>query len=185
MDANAKASDSVGAALIAGAGTVEGAEPHGFYLVECRDADGNLKWTDEIHNLVVTEGRNFALDTLFEGVTYTASWFMGLVNGASAPTYNAADTMVSHAGWTEVTGYAAGTRPAVDFSANASAGSKAAAALAFVINATATIAGCFITTNNTKGGTTGVLYSVGNFTGGNRAVVSGDTLNVTYTASLT
>jgi len=185
MDAKAKASDAASTALIAGGGMVEGVEPHGFYLVECYGADGELKWTDHIENLVVTDGRNFSLDTLFAGAAYTAAWFMGLVNGGSAPTYAAADTMASHAGWTEVTGYAAATRPAMDFSAAASAGSKAAAAVAFAINATATIAGCFTTTNNVKAGTTGRLYSAGNFAGGNRAVVNGDTLNVTYTASLT
>lgn len=185
MNAESKVSVIVAASLIAGGGAIESCEPHGHYLVECFDADGNLKWTDQIENLVVTEGRNFALDTLFEGAAYTAAWFMGLVNGASAPTYAAGDTMASHAGWTEVTAYAAGTRPAPDLSANASAGSKSAAAVGFAINGTATIAGCFLTTNSTKGGTTGVLYSVGSFTGGNRAVVDGDTLNVTYTASLT
>jgi hypothetical protein len=55
----------------------------------------------------------------------------------------------------------------------------------FSINATTTIAGAFLTSDNTKGGTTGVLFSVANFQApGDRAVVSGDTLNVTYTFSL-
>jgi hypothetical protein len=53
----------------------------------------------------------------------------------------------------------------------------------FTMNATATIAGAFVTTDNTKSGTTGLLFSVGNFTVGDRSVVSGDTLNVTYTFS--
>ena len=185
MDAKSLASVTAVAALIAGGGMAEAVEPHGHYLVECFDADGNLKWTDQIENLVVTQGRNFALDTLLAGSAYTASWFLGLVDGASAPTYAAADTMASHAGWTENTGYSNATRPTPNLSTAASAGSKSSTATAFTINAAGTIAGCFLCTNGTKGGTTGTLYSVGSFTGGNRVVANGDTLNVTYTASLT
>jgi hypothetical protein len=55
----------------------------------------------------------------------------------------------------------------------------------FSINATSTIAGAFLTSNDTKGGTTGILFSVSNFQSpGDRSVVSGDTLNVTYQFSL-
>ena len=36
----------------------------------------------------------------------------------------------------------------------------------------------------TVGNTNGALYSAGLFTGGDRAVANGDTLNVSYTASL-
>ena len=40
-------------------------------------------------------------------------------------------------------------------------------------------------TNNTKGGTSGVLFSAADFASpGDRSVVSGDTINVTYTFSL-
>jgi hypothetical protein len=53
------------------------------------------------------------------------------------------------------------------------------------MNGSAIIAGAFVTTNNTKSGTTGTLFSVGNFTVGDRPIVSGDTLNVTYTFSAT
>jgi hypothetical protein len=39
--------------------------------------------------------------------------------------------------------------------------------------------------NNTKSGTTGVLFSASDFTSpGDRVVASGDVLNVTYTFSL-
>ena len=53
----------------------------------------------------------------------------------------------------------------------------------FTMSSSAIIAGAFVTTENTKGGTTGTLFSVGNFTVGDRTIVSGDTLNVTYTFS--
>ena len=40
-------------------------------------------------------------------------------------------------------------------------------------------------TNSTKDGTTGVLYNAVLFTGGDRAVLSGDVVNVSVTYSLT
>lgn len=173
--------DSSAVSIASGAGQDEQISITGAYTVECFDADGNLKWSDQIKNLVVTVGKNDLLDKYFAGSAYTATWYLGLIN--SGGTYAAADTMASHAGWTEATGYSAATRPAPTWSAAAS-GSKATTATAFSINATATIGGAFMTSNNTKSGTTGILYSAGNFTGGNRSVASGDTLNVTYTASV-
>jgi hypothetical protein len=51
------------------------------------------------------------------------------------------------------------------------------------MNATVTIAGAFLC--NVSSGTSGILFSAGDFTGGDKLVDSGDTLNVTYTFSLT
>jgi len=63
--------------------------------------------------------------------------------------------------------------------------SNSASPATFSINATATIGGAFLTSNNTKGGTTGILFSASDFAApGDRSVVSGDTLSVTYTFSL-
>lgn len=45
-----------------------------------------------------------------------------------------------------------------------------------------TIAGAFLTSVNS--GTSGVLFSANNFSGGDKSVDSGDTLSVTYTFSL-
>ncbi len=74
-------------------------------------------------------------------------------------------------------------RPQIAFSA-ASSGSKAtSSAVSFSINATATVGGAFVANNSTKGGTAGTLYSAGAFTVGDKIVTSGDTINVTYTAS--
>ena len=162
----------------------------GVYTVECRDAQGNLKWSEEMHNLVVNVGLKDMNDKYFTGATYTAAWYLGLVTGPGAGnTYAAGDTMASHAGWTEDTGYSQSTRPAATFAAATTADpsviTNSSSVAVFSINATTTIAGAFLTSNNTKGGTTGVLFSVANFgSPGDRAVVSGDTLNVTYTFSL-
>lgn len=155
----------------------------GTYHVECYDAQGNLKWEDDIQNLVVTVGKNDLLDKYFAASAYTPTWYMGLVSGATTPTYAATDTLASHAGWTELAAGTAytGNRITMGWSA-ASAGSKSSTSTAFPIIATNTVAGCLVTNVNT--GTSGILYSAGNFTGGNKSVSSGDTLNVTYTASV-
>jgi hypothetical protein len=55
----------------------------------------------------------------------------------------------------------------------------------FSINGTTTVGGAFLISNNTKGGTTGILFSAADFQApGDRAVVSGDIINVTYQFSL-
>jgi hypothetical protein len=48
-----------------------------------------------------------------------------------------------------------------------------------------TVGGAFLVSDNTKGGSTGVLFSAADFQSpGDRVVVNGDTLSVTYTFSL-
>lgn len=159
-----------------------GVKMKSVYRFECYDKNGNLKWVEEVPNIVVTAGLNDILNNEFKGAAYTAAWFVGLVDGGSAPTYNAADTMASHAGWTENAGYSNANRPGWTGGA-VSGGSvdNSASQASFTINATSTIAGAFLVTNSTKSGTTGTLYGEASFTGGNRSVVSGDVLNVTVT----
>lgn len=152
------------------------------YLVECFDKDGNLKWVDEFDNIVVDVGLNDSLDKHLKGSGYTAGWFIGLTS--AAPTVNAADTMASHAGWTEVQTYSEGVRQTLTLGAvSGKSVDNTASKGVFSINGTVTVGGCFVTTVNTKGGTTGTLYGAGAFTGSDRAVVSGDTLNVTVTCT--
>jgi hypothetical protein len=133
-------------------------------------------------NLITTAGKNDLWDKYLAGSSYTAAWYMGLVDNSGFSAYAAGDTSSSHSGWTESTAYSNSTRPAVSWNA-ASSGSKASTSTSFTINASATLDGAFLISNSTKGGTTGVLFSAGAFSGGDRTVASGDTLNITYTAS--
>jgi hypothetical protein len=159
---------------------------HGTYHAVCYDANGNVKWEDDIINLVTTVGKNFTLDTTLGNVAGGAV-VMGLKGTGTAVV---ADTQASHASWLEV-GLAnaptyTGNRPTPSFSA-ASAGSKAtSSAVSFSMTSTGTVAGCFINIGGsaTKDNTTGTLFSAGDFSS-SKAVVNGDTIAVTYTATLT
>ena len=170
--------------------TVEKASAGGVFTVQCFDKDGALKWTAEEHNLVVNAGLKDMNERYFTGSAYTATWFLGLYGAGASNNPAAGDTMPSHAGWTEVVAYSQSTRPACAFgtptTANPSVISNAASVAIFSANGTATVGGAFLTNSSTKNGTTGVLFSAADFTApGDRAVVSGDTLNVTYQFSLT
>jgi len=179
--------DSADATVIAGGNLRQGAGASGVYTVVCIGADGVEKWRDEFPNLVVNEGLQLMNDTFFDGSAYTAAWFLGLITGpAASTTFNAADTMLSHGGWTEDTAYSNATRPQVVFGSATLADPSviATTATSFSINGTTTVAGAFLTTDNTKGGTAGTLFSASDFTGGDRLLQSGDTLNVTYTFTL-
>ena len=167
----------------------ETAKAGGVFTVQCHDKDGNLKWEAKEHNLVVNEGLQYMNAKTFTGSSYTAAWYLGLYGAGASNTPAASDTMASHAGWTEVTAYSQSTRPACTFgtptTADPSVATNSASAATFSINATTTVGGAFLTTDNTKGGTTGTLFSAADFQSpGDRSVVSGDTLSVTYTFSL-
>ena len=161
----------------------------GVFTVECRDEQGNLKWSAESSNLVMNGGLKHMNDTYFLGSGYTATWFLGLYGPAASNNPAAGDTMASRPGWSEITPYSNATRPACAFAAASTADpsviTNSASPAVFNINATATIGGAFLVSNNTRGGTTGILFSAADFAApGDRNVTSGDTITVTYTFSL-
>ena len=154
------------------------------YDIECRDRNGNLLWTDEIDNLVVDAGLNDALDKHLKGSSYSAAWYVGLADGT--PTFAAGDTMAgAHAGWAEVTAYDEAARQTLTLgSVSAKSVDNSASKAVFTCSTDATtIGGAFITSVNTRGGTTGVLYGGGAFTGGDKTIGDGDTLTITVTCT--
>ena len=185
----AQAADVIGSAITKTLESGESASAKGVYTMQCFDKDGNLKWEAECPNLVVNEGLQDMNNKYFLGSAYTATWYIGLYGSGASNSPSAGDTMSSHGGWTEVVPYSQSTRPACTFAtpttANPSVATNSASPAVYSINATATVGGAFLVSNNTKGGSTGTLYSASDFTSpGDRSVVSGDTLNVTYTLSL-
>lgn len=151
--------------------------PRMKFRAVCLGPDGEVRWEDEGENLVTNVGLTFNLETMLRGSSYTAAWYLVLKNAGSIAN---ADTLASHAGWTEQTPYA-GNRPAVTFPA-VSGGAVTSNQINISINATATVAGAGIATVNT--GTSGTLYNMADFAA-SRSVASGDTLNVTCSYSAT
>lgn len=186
--------DGISAILHKFSGVGEGSKVKGRFVAQCFDKDGNLKWEDTIDNTVVTVGKNLELDTLLAGSAYTTVGpFMGLISSVGWSAIDPADTMASHAGWTE-----AGPTNAPDYSGDrktcafdaAAAGVKAlTSALAFTFSEGGTVKGAFVVTGtgavNTHDDTNGVLYSAGLFTGGDKVVASTDVLNVSWQVTLT
>lgn len=198
----ANAMESLGASVSRGAAFFEGAQAEGYYKVVCRDSNGNIKWEDDIHNVVCTEGKNAALTALFKGSAFTQVAVMGLIGNVtySAPaagnTAAAIATSASANNWNEATSTVSSARK--DLTTSNQFGTAASGSLAlasnqsFSIGGTDTINGVFILIKNAAGtapttavgNQNGAIWSAGAFTGGSKAVTSGDTLSVSYTTSL-
>ena len=184
------AKDAVSASLTAQKGATERVGAGGVFTVTCVGADGVEKWSDTFHNLVVNQGLQDMNSKYFQGSGYTAAWYLGLVEGpGSGTTYAAGNTLASHSGWTELTPGTAytGNRKAVTFGTATTAdpsvidNSGSPSSFAMLVNSTV-VAGAFLC--SVASGTSGVLFSAGDFTGGDKTVDAGDTLNVTYSFSL-
>jgi len=189
--------DNAVATLQANVAIPEGMGIEGHYHVECRDAQGNLKWNEEFPNLVVAVGKQLLLDTLLRtsGTYTTVGPFLGLINNST--TFAATDTMASKT-WTELTTYTVGgsaVRGTAVFGASTSSGStpsnvttSTATAITYTMTGSATVYGCFLVTGSgavsTLSSTAGTLYSEGNFSTA-KTVTSGDTVTVTYSTTAT
>jgi len=143
--------------------------------------NGKIIGIYDIDNAVVNEGLDNILDVMFHNDTQTATWYLGLLNDADLADLLATDTMASHPNWTENQSYTEATRQ--EWTEDAASGQEITNStyVAFSINATTTISGIFCCSDNTKGGSSGILWATGLFTSGDVSAESGDTLNVTYT----
>lgn len=152
---------------------------HGRFDFELRRANGDVeRWSE--YNIVPNVALDNSLDVWLSGGTQDTTWFVGLKGTGSVA---AGDTMSSHAGWSEVTAYDEAARQAwVDGGVSGQTVSNSGSAAVFTISANGTtIAGAFLTGDSTKGGTSGILGAVVNFTAGSKTLDDNDTLSVTYT----
>lgn len=151
------------------------------YDVECLAGDGSLRWRDSFYNLVPIEGLNQYLTATLVAGAVAPLWYVGLKNTGSVA---ASDTMASHTGWAEITNYSDLTRPQwIPGSVAAGSVSNVASKAQFNINFDTLIYGAFMTSDATKGGLTGTMLGVGDFTSARQAL-NGDTLSVTVYATM-
>lgn len=150
----------------------------GVFEIVCRGADGRIKWRDTAKNAFTTEGLNHVLDVAVHGTTPVSPWYIGLIADGSYSALAAGDTLASHAGWTEAD-VISGNR--LEWTEGAAAGGVTtnSSTVDHTIDASDTVKGAFLC--SVASGTSGVLLCTALFSQGDRAVVSGDTLQVTYT----
>lgn len=150
-------------------------------ILEIYDSAGNLKDYDITHNGITVGGKNDLFEQAFRAGTQRATWYFGLIDNATPTTNDTTDTMGSHT-WTENVAYSESTRPQWSPGAASGASITNSSSVTFTVNATGTLYGMFVTTVNTKGGTTGVLWSTAAFNTA-KSVSNGDSVKLTYTLS--
>jgi len=154
----------------------------GRFLIEHRNKAGKLIGIYRVPNGIVDVGLNKILDDMFNAGSQSSLWYLGLVDNSGWTAFNDADTMLSHATWSESTVYTAGTRPQWTVGAAAARQVTNASTVDFAINGAATLKGIFVVDDNTKSGTSGTLWATAAFSS-TIVVASSDTLKVTYTVS--
>lgn len=190
--------DHVGATVLRASAMMEVAGAKGVYTAKCFDKNGKLKWEDTIDNVVTIVGANQLLDSAFDAGP-VAGPFLGLISSVGYTTGPvAADTMASHAGWNEAgngvnfpnwSTPTSNARKAISFDAAAARAKAIDATADFLIATNAgTVKGCFmvfgtgaVATNNNANGE---LLSAGVFTGGDKVLGLGDTLQVSYSIAV-
>jgi hypothetical protein len=191
--------DVATASVIRGSNQMENMEIQGRYTAVCLDANGNEKWSESWDNLVTTQGRNWLLDvtliagTAGTGVSPANMYFRMSLITSGTPV--AGDAYAVHAGFVELASSVVATRGSPTFSAAAAGVKATTTAVSFSVIGTGTITGAAINVLNAAAvgnlgnvvdtATVGaVLYSAGIFAGA-KSVTSGDTLNVSYSTTLT
>jgi hypothetical protein len=197
----ASCGDNAVATLQTNATIPEGMGVDGKYHVECRDANGNLKWAEEFPNLVVAVGKQLLLDTLLRtsGTYTTVGPFLGLTKVSLTPAATDTMTTLVTTNAAEFINYTVGgsaVRGTAVFAAATSTGAtpsnvttSAATSITYTITgAGGTIYGCFLVTGtgavSTQSSTAGTLYSEGNFSTA-KVTTAGDTVSVTYSTTAT
>jgi hypothetical protein len=189
------------ATLQANASIPEGMGVEGFYHVECRDKEGNLKWEEKFPNLVVAVGKQLLLDTLLRtsGTYTTVGPYLGLTKVSLTPAATDTMTTLVTTNAAEFTNYTVGgsaVRGTAVFGASSSSGTtpsnvttSSATAITYTITgAGGTVYGCFLVTgsgaSSTQSSTAGTLYSEGNFTTA-KVTTAGDTISVSFSTTAT
>ena len=137
----------------------------GKFRVQLFDCNRRLLRDEIIHNSITNIGLDSILDIMFNAVAQATSWYAGLIDTVGYTGVDDSDTMSSHSGWTEYQNYVEGTRPTwnPDLADSQVIINPITAYIEFTIIGNPTLKGLFITSDNVKGGTAGLLWSTALF----------------------
>lgn len=142
----------------------------------CWNADGTIAWRKDYTNGLTYAGLGYLAGAGLCGGAQITTWYSLLIDNTLFNALNINDTMSSHAGWREFTGYS-GNRPQW---VNSAGGPMAASngPFTFPITANGLVTGLGIVSNNTVGGSSGTLYTTAEFSP--QTVTVGQSLTGTY-----
>lgn len=169
-------------------GLANGIRLKNVYKFVCRDPNGNIKWVEEVENLVPTQGLNHIIDVVLRNQSQNAAWYVGLIDNAGFSAIAAGDTAAQIGGsngWSESTAYDEAVRQTLTLDAAAAGESDNEGNEAvFTCSTNSTvIKGAFVVSSSTKGGTAGTLFGAAAF-GTTKSLDDNDTLTVTVTVTV-
>jgi len=138
----------------------------------------------EVDNGITNGGKNDVLGSLFDDTASKRTlWAIGQIDNAGFTALaDTTDTMASHTGWAEFTTYSEGTRPLWNPDPAGSQAITNSTPRDFNITGTATLQGVFISSDDVKTGTTGILWATALYPTP-LAVSNGDLIKITYTVT--
>jgi hypothetical protein len=142
------------------------------------------EWREFFPNGLTDAGLTDVWSVYLNGGTQKTSWYLGLIAESGFVEVDPGDTMSSHAGWSEYTGYNEAARVELTGKVVAERLFTHTTPGAFTFGSTASIRGVFVVSNSTKGGSTGILLATALYSAA-RSVQGGRTLQLTYALDLT
>lgn len=148
--------------------------------------NGEVIHEEAVPNIVVNEGLDYILDAALSGGAQTVAFYIGIFENNYTP--QATNVMATFAGagvaGEITTAIDEGSRPAwTEAGVTSRTITNSASPASFTANATVSSYGAFLSTNNTLGGTSGILIAASRFSAV-RNLVATDVLNVTYTLTI-
>lgn len=123
------------------------------------DRHHRLAWDVALRNGVTVQGADYLNGAAFGGLAQVATWYAGLIDGASVPMLFPADRNDLHAGFTEYMGVAG--RPAWNKTAASSGYISSVSSSVFSVTRNGSVFGAFLSSRSPVGdlSASGVLYS--------------------------
>lgn len=145
------------------------------FLDETLPRFGERKWSHEGHNLITDHGAQW-LCGRFSSSAVSSTWYI-MLKGAGA--VNAADTAQLHPGWVEIqAAYSQTARQALIMptpTSGRTTNNTANLASVTISAASITVHGFGLINDSVKSASQGILFGVGDYSGGPRTLVQNDT----------